>query len=224
MKASMGNLSARIRRRTQDKVFVYAMIALSLAFIYCFGTRPLWLYGHEPTKLWSWRWQIDTMAHYLFHVGFSWILIYGDRLSTETPFKWAINIIGKCALIGTFWEFAVEMPFDIWVLPWLEHSFLPYLMNSWGINWPLPEAMQKGNIDTDIDLLATVLGAISGLLLWKYIWGPAYAFLFPSHAREEYYDELDELRDYSRQRTFDISKKLRDGRLEEKQKNQSPKD
>ncbi|MDO8522869.1 MAG: hypothetical protein Q7S12_01095 [bacterium] len=222
MKASMGNLSARIRRRTQDKVFVYSMIAFSLAFIYCFGLRPLWLYGHEPTKLWSWRWQIDMTAHYLFGIGFCWILIYGDRLSTEPAQKWTINIIGKCALIGALWEFGVEMPFDLWVRPWLESSFLPYLTQARQIYWPLPEAMQKGNIDTDIDLLMTVLGAITGLALWKFIWRPIYALVRKSQAREEYLDELAELYDYSRDKKIEIWKKFRVARLEEKDKKTNP--
>ncbi|OGF62177.1 hypothetical protein A2662_04605 [Candidatus Giovannonibacteria bacterium RIFCSPHIGHO2_01_FULL_45_33] len=215
MKTNKENLAARIRRRTQDKIFLHSMTVLSMAFIYCFGWRPLWLYGHEPTQLWNWRWQIDTVSHYLFGIGFCWILIYGDRLSTEPARKWTMNIIGKCALIGVFWEFAVEMPFDIWLRPWLENIFLPYLAETRQIYWPLPEMMQKGNIDTDMDLLVTVLGAISGLMLWKYVWKPIYALIHPSHAREEYYDELSELYDYSRKRTVAILKNFREARREE---------
>ena len=216
MKTSIANVGARLRRRAQDKIFLYAMVFLSLAFTYCFGWRPSWLYGKEPTELWNWRWKIDMIAHYLFGIWFCWILIYGDRLSTESPRKWAANIIGKCALIGSAWEFAVEMPFDIFLRPWLASAVLPFLENTYKIYLLLPEPMQKGNVDTDLDLLATVLGAASGLALWKYIWRPLYTFLFPSHAREEYEDEMAELYQDARKRTADILKNFRATRKKEK--------
>jgi len=215
LKTNKENLAARIRRRTQDKIFLYLMIVLFMAFIYCFGWRPHWLYGKGPTELWNWRWQVDAASHYLFGIGFCWILIYGDRLSTEPALKWTMNIIGKCALIGAFWEFAVEMPFDVWFLPLMERFLLPYLNQVWQISWSLPEVLQKGNIDTDIDLLVTVLGSISGLILWKYVWRPIYALLFPSHAREEYYDELAELYSDSRKRTLEILISFRQARRKE---------
>jgi hypothetical protein len=208
----------RIRRRTQDKIFLYAMTVFSLVFVYCFGFRPTWLYGHNATELWNLRWQIDTIAHYLFGIGFCWILIYGDRLSIESPRKWVINIIAKCAFIGALWEFGIEMPFDIWIRPWLARFFLPYLINAWQIHLSLPEALQKGNIDTDIDLLATVLGAISGLILWKYVWRPAYALFFPSMAREEYYDEFEEIYSNSRKKIVELLMRFRKARYAEKHK------
>lgn len=133
-----------------------------------------------------------------------------------------MNIIGKCTLIGALWEFGIEMNFDLWARPWMENVFLPHLANVWQIYWPLPEAMQKGNIDTDIDLLATVLGAITGLILWKFVWKPIYALVRPSHAREEYYDELAERADDSRKKTTEILIKFRKERQNEKHKKTGP--
>lgn len=162
------NDRARIRKRI--RAFLLTLAILGFVFASFYLIRPESVFN-RPQELFDSAWKLDLLGHYLAGILVAFWLFFVLRFVIVRRWLWHLILILSHAGIMAWFEKG-EFGFDWLIQPWFPHL----------------DKLQKGEIDTMLDLVAADTG-----LLTAYFLRWLYGSIFPSEALKEYMFHLAEL-------------------------------